>query len=180
MSKKILPILATLLLAALAACQSTGGTNALETRLAALESRVTEGASAADVNALTERVNALESESADPLFAVAMATYILDTAGLHGMDVAINESSEIESSYAGTVNRVARLLSATPWPPELAEEAVTMQATLAEFAEALSNDDVEAAKPLATRTHEEQHDFSHNIGAWINGQLGIEGGEGDH
>lgn len=117
---------------------------------------------------------------ADPIFAVTMATYIMDTAGFHGMDEAINGESVIESTYAGTVTRVSRLLSVTPWPADLAEEAMTFQATLAEFGEALANDDVEAAKPLATRVHEEQHDFSHNIGAWINAQMGIEGGEHDH
>jgi hypothetical protein len=118
--------------------------------------------------------------SADPLFAVTMATYIMDTAGFHGMDEAINGEEVIDTSYAGTVARVSRLLSVTPWPADLAEEATTFQATLVEFGEALANDDVEAAKPLATRVHEEQHDFSHNIGAWINSQMGIEGGEHDH
>lgn len=118
--------------------------------------------------------------SHDPLFAVTMATYIMDTAGFHGMDEAINGDEGIQSSYAGTVTRVARVLSVTPWPADLAEEAMTFQATLVEFEEALANDDVEAAKPLATRVHEEQHDFSHNIGAWINTQMGVEGGEHDH
>lgn len=118
--------------------------------------------------------------STDSLFAVTMATYIMDTAGFHGMDEALNADEGIQASYAGTVTRVSRLLSVTPWPVELAEEAMTFQATLVEFEEALENDDAEAAKPLATRVHEEQHDFSHNIGAWINAQMGVEGGEHDH
>lgn len=203
------PVFALLLIVlfTLTACQApatTGDTTALEARIAALEEKVNsaEGsANAGDVAALTNRVTALEEAatmgegmehgeaehgaetaamSADPVFAVTMATYMMDTAGFHGMDEGINGDEGIQSSYAGTVTRVSRLLSVTPWPADLAEEATTFQATLAEFAEALANDDVEAAKPLATRVHEEQHDFSHNIGAWINAQMGVEGDEHGH
>jgi hypothetical protein len=71
------------------------------------------------------------------------------------------------------------LMSVTPWSPDLAEEATAFQATLVEFAAVLESEDVEAAKPLATRAHEEQHAFSNLIETWLNGQMGMEG-EGDH
>lgn len=117
--------------------------------------------------------------NADPLFAVTMATYLMDTAGFHGMDETINGEGTIPATYAATVNRVRRVLSVTPWSPELAEQATAFQATLAEFAAVLESDDVEAAKPLATRVHEEQHDFSHAIEAWANAQMGMQG-EDEH
>ena len=117
--------------------------------------------------------------SADSLFAVTMATYLIDTAGFHAMDETINGEGTIPSTYVATVNRVVRLLSVTPWSPELAEQATAFRAALAEFSAVLESQDIEAAKPLATRVHEEQHDFSHAIEAWVNAQMGMEG-EGEH
>lgn len=184
-------------------------TGALEERIAALEATVNraEGsASAGDVAALTNRVTVIEEQAAmassggmtmdhgegttdpdhsaamsaaDSLFAVTTATYLMDTAGFHGMDETINAEGTIPSTYAATVNRVAQVLSVTPWSPELAEQATAFRATLAEFAAVLESEDVEAAKPLATRVHEEQHDFSHAIEAWVNAKMGMEG-EGEH
>jgi hypothetical protein len=117
--------------------------------------------------------------SSNPMFDVTLAMHIMDTAGFHSMDDRINGESAIDATYLGTVNRVVRLISVTPWSPELAEEATTFQATLVEFATVLESGDVEAAKPLATLAHEEQHAFSHSIETWLNGQMGMEG-EGDH
>lgn len=123
---------------------------------------------------------AMVSSTSDPLFAVTMAAYMMDTAGFHGMDDAINGTNTIDEGYVTTVDRVARLMEVTPWAPELAEEAMSFRMVLGEFSAALASGDVEAVKPLATEVHNAQHDFSHNVGEWINAQLGIEGSGDDH
>jgi hypothetical protein len=106
-------------------------------------------------------------------FRVTAAVYLLDTAGLHDLDVRLNEEQVIEASDAGSVARVARLLSAVDWPDELAEDAAALGDVLTELAEALRNDDLEAAAPLATEAHETQHDFSHAAEDWLGETLGI-------
>lgn len=114
-------------------------------------------------------------ESANPTgqpFRVTAAVYLLDTAGLHDLDVRLNEEKVIEPSDAGRIERVARLLSAVDWPAGLAEDATALIDVLNELAEALGNDDLDAAAPLATEVHETQHDFSHAAEHWLGEALG--------
>lgn len=113
-------------------------------------------------------------------FRVTSAVYLLDTAGLHGLDVRLNEEGVIESSDAGTVSRVARLLSSVDWPEALATDAVSLTTMLNELATALGNDDVEAAAPLATQVHEAQHDFSHAAEQWLAEAVGGHGESEEH
>jgi hypothetical protein len=103
-------------------------------------------------------------------FQVAIATYLMDTAGLHDIDERLNGEGVIEPGDAGVVNRVSQVVASTRWPEALQGQVGPLQATLASFAEALANDDLEAAKPLATQTHEQQHDLSHEVEHWL-GQL---------
>ncbi len=103
---------------------------------------------------------------------VATAVYLLDIAGLHDLDVRLNEEGLIEASAAGSVTRVARLLSTVDWPAPLATDVVTLTTVLNDLATALSNDDLATAAPLATQTHEVQHDFSHAAEHWLGEALG--------
>lgn len=105
-------------------------------------------------------------------FRVTAAVYLLDTAGLHDLDVRLNEEKLIESSDSGSVGRVARLLSAVDWPDELAEDAAALIDVLTELATALGDDDLDTAAPLATEVHEVQHDFSHAAEHWLGEALG--------
>ncbi len=169
-----------------AACQTpaasgttpTMDTTALEARVAALETQLADqqkpdhsddGAQHGDIG--------MENQS--QTFAVTTALYMMDTAGFHGIDESLNTGDAINPVYARTIQRVARLVSVTPWPAELANQATTLLGTLNEFSAALSNDDAEAAKPLATLAHDQEHELSHAASEWINAQLGIEG-EGEH
>jgi hypothetical protein len=104
-------------------------------------------------------------------FQVAIATYLMDTAGFHGIDERLNGEGVIEAGDAGVVNRISQVLAATHWPEALQAQVDPLQETLAMYAEALSNDDVEAAKPLATQAHEQQHELSHAVEHWL-GQVG--------
>jgi hypothetical protein len=98
---------------------------------------------------------------------VTTAVYLLDTAGLHGLDERLNGEGVIEASDAGNVGRVARLLSSVVWPEPLAADAAALVETLRQLASALRDDDLEAAAPLATQAHEDQHDFSHEAEHWL-------------
>lgn len=100
-------------------------------------------------------------------FAVAVAQYVMDTAGFHAMDVALNEGDSIDPSFASAVTRVHRVLSSTTWPEELESSAASFLKHLETFSEALADDDLETAAPLATEAHELQHDLSHGIDAWL-------------
>jgi acetone carboxylase gamma subunit len=123
-----------------------------------------------------------ETQAAGQAFRVTSAVYLLDTAGLHDIDVRLNEEGVIEPSDAGTVARVARLLPTVDWPESLAEDAATLTDLLTQLAAALTEDDVETAAPLATQVHEAQHDFSHAAEHWLgeaSGEHGDEAAEGD-
>ena len=134
---------------------------------------------AARVEALQAQVDAL-SVGANPGLAneVATAVYLLDDAGLHGLDERLNNEGVIEASDAGRVARVARLLSSVDWPTPLADEAAALTDTLRQLASALRDDDLETAAPLATIAHEVQHAFSHEAEHWL-GQLTSGHNEGD-
>ena len=110
--------------------------------------------------------------AAGQAFRVTSAVYLLDTAGLHDLDVRLNEEQVIDPADAGKVARVVRLLATVDWPEALATEAVTLTTTLNDLATALTDDNLEAAAPLATQVHEVQHDFSHAAEHWLNAHMG--------
>jgi hypothetical protein len=102
---------------------------------------------------------------------VATALYLLDTAGLHDLDVRLNEEKALQPADAGRVAPIARLLSSVTWPDELATDAANLIDVLEQLAAALGDDDLENAAPLATQAHEVQHDFSHAAEQWL-GEMG--------
>jgi uncharacterized membrane-anchored protein YhcB (DUF1043 family) len=118
----------------------------------------------------------------EQMFQVTIAAYLLDTAGFHAIDERLNQEGVIDPGDAGVVNRVNRVLGATSWPEDLQAQVDSLRATLDTYVEALANDDVEAAKPLATQAHELQHDLSHAVESWLGGGSGgVEhGAEGEH
>lgn len=149
-------------------------------------------ASGAGALAVTPTTEASEHEHTDEAamaegeqgqtFQVAVTTYLMDSAGFHAIDERINREGVIDAGDAGVVNRVNRLLAATDWPEELQAQVDTLSETLTQYAEALANDDVEAAKPLATQAHELQHDLSHAAEQWLGGMTGSaeHGQAGEH
>jgi hypothetical protein len=139
-------------------------TAALEARVAALEAQL--AALPAPV------VEDAEVESASQAFGVAVAQYVMDTAGFHGMDEALNETQTVDPAYLSTVNRVQKVVAQAPWPEALHEQVEAFEGVLGEFAAALDADDGAAAAPLATELHEVQHDLSHAIDGWLGGEHG--------
>lgn len=110
--------------------------------------------------------------AAGQAFRVTSAVYLLDSAGLHDLDVRLNEEQVIEPADAGKVARVVRLLATVDWPEALATEAVTLTTALNDLATALADDNLETAAPLATQVHEVQHDFSHAAEHWLTATMG--------
>jgi hypothetical protein len=116
----------------------------------------------------------------EQIFQVTVATYLMDTAGFHAMDERLNQEGVIEAGDAGVVNRVNGLLAVTAWPEELQAQVDPLKEALSQYAEALANDDVEAAKPLATQTHELQHDLSHAVEHWVGEMTGTAEPDQEH
>ena len=133
---------------------------------------------AARLEALQAQVDAL-SAGANPGLAneVTTAVYLLDNAGLHGLDERLNNEGVIVASDAGRVARVARLLSSVDWPAPLADDAAALTDTLNQLASALRDDDLDAAAPLAIVAHEVQHAFSHEAEHWLGELTGGHGAE---
>ncbi|MCB0167219.1 MAG: copper chaperone PCu(A)C [Anaerolineae bacterium] len=102
-------------------------------------------------------------------FQVTVAAYLMDMAGFHALDERLNDQGQIEAGDAGMVNRVNRVLAVVAWPAELKAQAEQLESVLAQYADALGNDDLDTAQPLATEAHEAQHDLSHAIGSWLGG-----------
>ncbi|MBX2996904.1 MAG: hypothetical protein KF893_00225 [Caldilineaceae bacterium] len=130
------------------------------------------------VHDLLARVEALEAQiavlagqtpSAAQVNQVTTAVYLLDNAGLHDLDVRLNEEGLIQPYDRGRVVRIGRLLSTVDWPHELADDAETLISILTDLSAALGDDDIETAAPLALDAHELGHDLSHAAEHWLRG-----------
>jgi ABC-type transporter Mla subunit MlaD len=109
--------------------------------------------------------HAAMSTEADP-FNVSVAQYFLDSAGFHGMAEVLSDTHQINAAYPGIVTRVAKVLKPTTWPAELNDQAQAFIKSLADFAAALSDDNVAQAVELSDVVHDAQHELSHAIDAW--------------
>ena len=111
-----------------------------------------------------------ETEAAQPsAFELAVAQYIMDKAGFHGIEEALTESGEIDPGSISTVNQVSRVVASTQWPPDLSDSAAHFFEKLADFHSTLEEDDSERATSLAAEVHDLQHDLSAAIGEWLSG-----------
>jgi hypothetical protein len=144
------------------AMPEAAGAKDLAARVEALEAHL----EAAEEGA-SQETHAVEAGEQGQAFQVATTVYLLDMAGLHAMEESINQENTIDPGIPGTVERIRGLMVLTAWPEELQDDAIALEDTLASFAAALAEDDVEAAKPLATQVHEQQHDLSHAVGGWL-------------
>lgn len=134
---------------------------------------------------LAEQVAALQAQLATVQATaqrngVNMAVYLMDQAGLHALDVRLNEEGVIEDGDSSTVGRLARLLSTVDWPTDMAADAESLTMVLTDLAAALEEEDVEGSASLATQAHEEQHALSHNAEAWLSGGHGEHGDHSEH
>ena len=143
---------------------SAGQVTAIEGRIALLEAQI----AAIPTPAAEDHTGALDGDS----FGVAVAQYVMDTAGFHDLDEGLNETKTVDPAYLSTVNRVRKVVAQAPWPQALHDQAGAFVDLLTEFATALDADDGEAAAALATEAHTAQHDLSHAIDNWLGGGHG--------
>ena len=187
MSKQIAFAVLILLISILSGCQSqpqeTGELEKVKQQLTAIESRLDELEKNSSQTEHAPETTSTEMTSAqDQMFQITVTTYLLDTVGFHDLDESINKESTIQPQFLGMVRHSQRLVAMTAWPEDLQEEVKTFQDTLESYAVALENDNVDAAKPLATQAHDQQHDLSHAVGEWLAGVSGKTepGAEGEH
>ena len=92
-------------------------------------------------------------------------------AGLHDMDEGLNDTGAIESDYIPNTRKAVRLFAVTDWPDDMQADAAALEATAVELLQALSDDDGEAAAPLAAELHDAEHEFSETVQADLFGGL---------
>lgn len=192
MLKKVMIPLALLILSSIIAFWTQSPTFAAPGQQSPLPAP---GAEAAELAELIDRIAALEAQvaaleehaaahqaatvPAGQVNRVTTAIYLLDNAGLHDLDVRLNEEGEILPGDAGQIARLSRLLSAVDWPEALAGNAEALITTLGDLQAALAGDDAEAAAPLAFDVHEIGHTLSHDAEHWLGEALGAGHGHSD-
>ena len=125
--------------------------------------------------------DAAEDRSPDDASIVA-AISLLDDAGFHGIDDAINQEKKIPATARTTTVRMQTLTRLTAWPTvELEAQATALDALLGELASALEGEspDVAVAGEAARKVHDAQHDFSGAVWEHLYGAADI-GGEDGH
>lgn len=114
--------------------------------------------------------------------AVLNSINILDSAGLHGIDDAINMDKEIPANARTTAQKLQAVTALTEWPEELEDDAEALEATFAEMVTALTGDNPDMAKAgeAAAKAHDVEHDFSAAVWAHLyeEADVEVEGGSG--
>ena len=101
----------------------------------------------------------------------------LSAVPFHELDENIQTASDIPEDYAFEVEHAQEVNSAIIWPDELTELAAPFETALDEFAAAIEDDDLEAAKAAATETHDSLHELEHEAWAYAAGEEHEEGDE---
>lgn len=139
-------------------------------RLVALEGQFSEvNTSVAGLSATIEQL--VESEESHVhRFDIAMAQFVMDTAGFHGIAESLAAGQPIDPSAISAATRVHKILSSTKWPAELNGAVEHFLPMLGELQAALEADDAAAATAIAETVHEEQHELSEIIDGWLGTQ----------
>lgn len=150
-------VLGLLAIVVLAACAAPAASNDTTTELHA------------QVSALQTQVAALRTAEhvANLPFEVAVAQYVMNTAGFHSMSESIAATQTIDPAYGGAVTRVQAILANTTWPEALRAEEAAFIALLEDFSAKIAADDGPGAVEISDQVHEAQHAFSESIDAWL-------------
>lgn len=110
------------------------------------------------------------------------AVQFIDTIGLHDIDEAINDEKTVPATARTSVLKSAAVLRNTEWPEEFSASADALADTMVEFADVLNADPVDMTKAaeLATKVHDDAHDFSHDAWAHFYEEAGVETGGDSH
>jgi hypothetical protein len=187
MLKKSALIFAVLLLGTIALLQGRASIQAADLFQSPLATPRAAALDEVTLESLLERIEALETRVAEleeaqvddaQAYRIYVANYLMDDAGLHDLDVRLNEEGLIMPYDRGQLLRIVRLIAVVDWPESLAEDAEALGLLLEDLAAALGDDDLETAAPLATEVHDLQHDLSHDVGRWLAQTLNA--GEDEH
>lgn len=141
-----------------------------------------DGVSKAEVTALQQQVATLQGQANDvqaqlranqqlaQQAAIMAASPSLDGSAFHEIDEAVNDAGTIEPAFVGVAERALATLGMPFWPEELRPNVDQLSATIQALADALSADDVEAAKQPAREAHELVHEFQDAEAAYLAGE----------
>ncbi len=103
-------------------------------------------------------------------FDLSVAQYFMDKAGFHGMATALSETQTIDPDYFSTVSSVETVLSQVVWPSDLNDQAQAFIESLEAFSVALEADNIADAVEFSEIVHDAQHELSHSIDHFLEGQ----------
>ncbi len=122
-----------------------------------------------------------DGHGADAAGLVAAIAF-LDGLGLHGIDDSINVDGEIPAGAVTAARKAQAVMALAEWPEDLRAEASALEAIFAEMVDVLDAEepDMAAARDVAARAHDSEHDFSSSVWGYLYREAGIEGGGGGH
>lgn len=136
------------LIAATSVACARGGSD-LEERMKLLETSQNE--MAAQLRTVTVEMDALTKGQ---LIAVLD---LIDRADIHHIDDDLQEASQINPLYLGTVRKVKRAVTGTLWPTLLETEAEAFKTDLMEFEAALTDANLTASREAVRKAHLSYH-----------------------
>jgi hypothetical protein len=105
------------------------------------------------------------------------ATFQLDTAGLHGIDVQAAEGKVVAGSL-GAVRRARISVQATDWPAALKPMAAEQVEIMKTLEEAIRSEDASKVAAPAKAAHDKGHDLSAAVYSWLDTGAVPSGGHG--
>jgi len=95
-----------------------------------------------------------------------MVAYQLDNAGLHDLDMQMNDGTIVPGAL-GKVRKARIAVQNTMWPGTLQDNANTLASEMMELETAIRNEDAASGAPHATRVHDLAHDVADGTYAWL-------------
>ena len=109
---------------------------------------------------------------------------IIDKAGLHDLDTAINKDGNVPATARTTALHLQIAALLTEWPTkQMKDDAKKLADSLGALADALNSatPDLKKAGAAATDVHEKSHDFSKEVWDYLDGKAGMKAdGTADH
>ena len=116
--------------------------------------------------------------------AAISAIDMIDKAGLHDLDTAINKDGTVPATARTTALHLETVAILTEWPTkQIKDDAKKLADALDALADALNSatPDLKKAGAAATDVHEKSHDFSKEVWDYLDGKAGMKAdGTTDH
>jgi hypothetical protein len=91
------------------------------------------------------------------------------TEGLHDIDDAAQQASEIEAGWSGAITRMRQAVGGTDWPDELSADAAHWYGKLIAAEDAIDSGDLAASKTAISEAHAAWHGIEHPAYQFIAG-----------